>query len=96
MTDDWYNAGRVTFSDDGKYLLLSSSRDFKPTFGEEEFQNVYVDMQRVYLVTLAKETASPLAPKSDEVGKNDKEAGKKSGGPEKDNDKDAKEEKPSP
>ena len=26
-------------------------------------------MQRVYLVTLAKETANPLAPKSDEVGK---------------------------
>src|SRR5437016_14264153 len=26
-------------------------------------------MERVYLVTLAKETANPLAPKSDEVGK---------------------------
>ncbi len=37
VTDDWYTAGRVTFSDDGKYLMLSSSRDFKPTFGEEEF-----------------------------------------------------------
>jgi tricorn protease len=72
VTDDWYSAGRVAFSDDGKYLLLSSSRDFKPTFGEEEFENVYVDMQRVYLVTLAKETESPLAPKSDEVGKGDK------------------------
>ncbi len=50
-------------------MLLSSARDFKPTFGEEEFANVYRDMQRVYLVTLAKETANPLAPKSDEVGK---------------------------
>ena len=36
-------------------------RDFKPTFGEEEFENVYRDMERVYLVTLAKETESPLA-----------------------------------
>ncbi|PYK56393.1 MAG: protease [Verrucomicrobia bacterium] len=69
VTDNWYGSGEAVFSDDGKYLLLASARDFKPTFGEEEFTNVYRDMQRVYLVTLAKETANPLAPKSDEVGK---------------------------
>ncbi|HZR06206.1 MAG TPA: PDZ domain-containing protein [Candidatus Udaeobacter sp.] len=69
VTDSWYGSGEAVFSDDGKYLLLSSARDFKPTFGAEEFANVYRDMQRVYLVTLAKETANPLAPKSDEVGK---------------------------
>jgi tricorn protease len=69
VTDNWYGSGEAVFSDDGKYLLLSSARDFKPTFGDEEFANVYRDMERVYLVTLAKETANPLAPKSDEVGK---------------------------
>ncbi|PYL53251.1 MAG: protease [Verrucomicrobia bacterium] len=69
VTDTWYGSGEAVFSDDGKYLLLSSARDFKPTFGDEEFANVYRDMERVYLVTLAKETANPLAPKSDEVGK---------------------------
>src|SRR5437762_10769451 len=69
VTDNWYGSGEAVFSDDGKYLLLASAGDFKPTFGEEEFTNVYRDMQRVYLVTLAKETANPLAPKSDEVGK---------------------------
>src|SRR5216684_146725 len=72
VTDDWYASGNVTFSDDGKYLLLASSRDFKPIFGEEEFENVYRDMQRVYIVTLAKETEPPLAPRSDEVGKEKK------------------------
>jgi tricorn protease len=72
VTDNWYGAGEPVFSDDGKYLLLSSARDFKPTFAEEEFENVYVDMQRIYLVTLAKETESPLAPRSDEVGKEKK------------------------
>src|SRR5258708_6777406 len=71
VTDSWYGSGEAVFSDDGKYLLLSSARDFKPTFGDEEFANVYRDMQRVYLVTLAKETANPLAPKSDEVGKDE-------------------------
>ena len=69
VTDNWYGSGEPVFSDDGKYLLLTSARDFKPTFGEEEFANVYRDMQRVYLVTLAKETENPLGPKSDEVGK---------------------------
>jgi tricorn protease len=69
VTDNWYGSGEAVFNDDGKYLLLASARDFKPTFGDEEFANVYRDMQRVYLVTLAKETANPLAPKSDEVGK---------------------------
>ncbi len=65
-------SGRVAFSDDGKYLMLSSGRDFKPTFGEEEFGNIYVDMQRVYLVTLSKDTESPVGPRSDEVGKAEK------------------------
>ncbi|MEY2543965.1 MAG: tricorn protease, partial [Verrucomicrobiota bacterium] len=69
VTDNWYGSGEPVFSDDGKYLLLSSARDFKATFGEEEFANVYRDMERVYLVTLAKDTENPLGPKSDEVGK---------------------------
>nr|MBA2623435.1 PDZ domain-containing protein [Chthoniobacterales bacterium] len=72
VTDDWYASGDSVFSDDGKYLLLVSSRDFKPTFGQGDFTNVYRDMSRVYLVTLSKDTPSPLEPRSDEVGKDDK------------------------
>jgi len=72
VTDDWYSADNPVFSDDGKYLLLTSGRDFKPTFGQTDFSNVYRDLERIYLVTLAKETESPLAPRSDEVGKGDK------------------------
>ncbi len=59
MTDYWYSATNPTFSDDGKYLLLTSSRDFKPIFGQEDFAEVYRDMARVYLVTLAKDTENP-------------------------------------
>jgi tricorn protease len=69
VTDDWYSANNPTFSDDGKYLMLTSSRDFKPIFGRTDFSNVYRDLERVYLVTLAKETEAPLGPRSDEVGK---------------------------
>ncbi|HMJ06188.1 MAG TPA: S41 family peptidase [Chthoniobacterales bacterium] len=72
VTDNWYSAGDPAFSDDGKYLLLTSSRDFKPIFGQDDFAEVYRDMTRVYLVTLAKETENPLGPRSDEVGQAEK------------------------
>ena len=72
VTDGWYASGNPAFSDDGKYLLLSSGRDFKPLFGEEEFSEVYRDLERPYLVTLAKTTADPLKPLTDEVGSDDK------------------------
>ena len=83
VTDQWYASGDCVFSDDGKYLLLVSSRDFKPTFGQPDFSNVYRDMSRVYLVPLAKETKSPLGPRSDEVGdkkEKEKDADDKSSG----------------
>ena len=72
VTDEWYGSGDPVFSDDGKYLLLVSSRDFKPTFGQNDFVNIYRDMSRVYMITLSKDTPSPLEPRSDEVGKDDK------------------------
>jgi tricorn protease len=87
VTDGWYSADSPAFSDDGKYLFFTSSRDFKPLLGDTEFEHVYRDMQRIYLVTLAKATPSPFAPKSDEVtiniedkpaaAKEDKDAEKK-------------------
>jgi tricorn protease len=69
VTDEWYSADNATFSDDGKYLMLTSGRDYKPLFDETDFGNIYRDLERVYLVTLAKETENPLGPRSDEVGK---------------------------
>ena len=88
VTDDWYSADNATFSDDGKYLMLTSSRDFKPIFGQTDFSNVYRDLERVYLVTLAKETENPLGPRSDEVGKKkDKDKDKDKDGDKKDADK---------
>lgn len=69
VTDNWYSADNSTFSDDGKYLMLTSSRDFKPIFDQTDFNNVYRDLDRVYLVTLSKDTENPLGPRSDEVGK---------------------------
>ncbi len=74
VTDEWYPASLPCFSGDGKYLFFVSSRDFNPVFSRTEWNHAYVDMQRIYLVTLAKDTPSPFKPKSDEVGADDKPA----------------------
>jgi tricorn protease len=65
-TDGWYEASAPAFSDDGKYLVFASGRDFSPTYSEIEWEHVFRNLERVYLVTLAKATPSPFAPKSDE------------------------------
>jgi tricorn protease len=67
VTDGWYASSQPCFSGDGRYLFFVSNRDFNPTFSQTEWNHAYVDMQRVYLVTLAKDTPSPFKPKSDEV-----------------------------
>ncbi len=67
ISDDWYQAYGSVFSPDGKYLYYVSSRDFNPTYSNTEWNHSYSDMDKVYLVTLAKSTPSPLGPKNDEV-----------------------------
>ena len=66
-TDGWFEASNPEFSSDGKYLFFVSDRTFNPTYGQTEWNHVYTDMSRIYLVTLARDTKSPFAPKSDEV-----------------------------
>jgi tricorn protease len=67
VTDGQYAASQPCFSGDGKYLFFVSSRDFNPIYSQSEFNHAYVDMARIYFVTLAKDTPSPFKPKSDEV-----------------------------
>ncbi len=66
-TDGWFDVGSPEFSSDGKYLFFTSERSFTPTYGSTEWNHVYTDMERIYLVTLARDTRSPFAPKSDEA-----------------------------
>ena len=81
VTDGWYASGNPAFSSDGRYLFFVSSRNFAPNFGWTEFNQIYEDMDKIYLVTLSKETKSPFEPQSDEVkikrDNQEKESGKK-------------------
>ncbi|MEI8088598.1 MAG: S41 family peptidase [Opitutaceae bacterium] len=67
VTDGSYDSSHPNFSDDGKWLLFASARDYRPIYSDTEWNHAYLDMERIYMVALAKDTTSPFAPKSDEV-----------------------------
>ncbi len=67
VTDMWYSSGGASFSSDGKYLVFTSNRDFNPVYSQTEWNHAYVDMGRVYLAILSKDTPHPFAPKDDVV-----------------------------
>jgi tricorn protease len=67
VTDGWYSSYSPQFSNDGKYLLFTSDRDFNPVYSNTEWNHAYVDMSRIYLLMLSKNTPSPFAPEDNEV-----------------------------
>jgi tricorn protease len=67
VTDGWYGSSYPAFSSDGKYLFFISARDFNPVYSATEFNHAYLDMTKLYFVTLAKDTPNPFKPKQDEV-----------------------------
>lgn len=67
ITDGWYNSSSPNFSSDGKYLVFASARTFNPTYSNTEWNHVYNNMVKVYVLPLAKGAAIPLAPENDMV-----------------------------
>ncbi|MDI6698028.1 MAG: PDZ domain-containing protein [Candidatus Saccharicenans sp.] len=67
ITDNWYSSYSPCFSADGKYLFFVSDRDFNPVYSRTEWNHAYLNMSRIYLLTLTREVKSPFEPKSDEV-----------------------------
>ncbi len=67
VTDSWYTSAQPSFSNDGKYLLFSSDRDFNPIYSRTEWNHAYMAMSKIYMVILAKDTPSPFAPENNEV-----------------------------
>ncbi len=67
VTDNWYDSGSPSFSDDGKYIVFVSDRDFNPTYSETEWNHAYNKMSRVYLAVLDKATPSPFGFENDSV-----------------------------
>jgi tricorn protease len=62
-----------TWSPDGKYLYFASSRHENPIPSDVEFDFAILKSLGIYAVPLARDTASPLAPRSDEADRSDKD-----------------------
>jgi tricorn protease len=80
VTEGWYSSTNPGFSSDGKYLVFTSARDFNPIYSRTEWNHAYINMNKIYLVTLTKAAKSPFAPENNVVKieeekntKNDKE-----------------------
>lgn len=67
ITDQWHDSRGPAFSADGKYLLFVSDRTFNPIYSNTEWNHAYINMSKIYMVLLAKDTPSPFAPKNAEV-----------------------------
>jgi tricorn protease len=67
VTDEWFDAGSPSFSDDGRFLAFVSSRTFNPTYSRTEWNHAYSAMDKIYLVPLSRKTPSPFAYENDEA-----------------------------
>lgn len=79
VTEKWYNSDSPRFSEDGKYLIFNSDRDFNPIYSRIEWDYAYTNLSASYIVMLAKDTPSPMLPKDGPAAtpkeKTDKEDG---------------------
>jgi tricorn protease len=73
VTDGWYNSTNPVFSDDGKFLLFVSDRDFNPIYSQTEWNIAYRDMSKIYMAILSKDTENPFAAKNDVVNEKETE-----------------------
>ncbi len=67
ITSEFYNNNQPTFDPDGKYLYVSTNRNFSPVYSDYEGTFVYPNATHLAAICLRKDVKSPLAPKNDEV-----------------------------
>ena len=83
VTSGFYTDMSPSFDPDGKYLYFLTNRTFKPIYSDLQNTWIYPNSTNIAIVTLDKDTVSPLAPKNDttavkkdEEKKDDKDAKK--------------------
>lgn len=65
VTSGFYTDMNPVFDPDGKYLYFLTNRNFKPVYSDFDNTWVYPNATSIAVVTLDKNTISPLAPKND-------------------------------
>ena len=66
VTNGFYDDYNPVFDPDGKYLFFNSNRSWYPQYSRFEDNFTYVLASDICVATLQADTASPLAPESDE------------------------------
>lgn len=66
LSEPFANDFSPVFDPKGRYLYFISTRHENPTFSESEFNVATLKMTGIYAATLARDTPSPFAPRSDE------------------------------
>ena len=88
VTSGMFDDANPVFDRKGDYLYFRRRGNFVPLYGETDTSFLYAGTEQLCLVTLRADQKSPLAPKSDEEGPEEKDAEKKD-----DEKKDGKDEK---
>ncbi len=74
VTSGFYNAGSPAFDEDGKYLFLTTSQSFQPSYSDFDNSFIYSNSSKLAAISLQKKTPSILAEKNDTVNvKTDKD-----------------------
>lgn len=77
VTSAYYSDMNPVFDPEGKYLYFYSNRNFNPVYSDMDATWIYPNSTNLFVATLRKDLASPLAPKTDEEAvKEDKPADK--------------------
>lgn len=67
ITDMWYSSYGGNFSKDGRSLLFVSNRTFSPTYSNTEWNHIYNNMSKIYLLPLTNDKGYPYFIKNDTV-----------------------------
>ncbi len=66
VTEGYYSDNGVAFDQNGKYLYMTSTRSFAPSFGQYEFSLKVQNADRIYVLPLAADTPNPLVSANEE------------------------------
>jgi len=67
VTSGFYTDNQAVFDPEGKYLYVSTNRDFSPIYSDFDNTWIYPDATVIGAIPLRKDIASPLAEKNDAV-----------------------------
>jgi tricorn protease len=72
VTSGYSWTGNPVFDPDGKYLYVETNRSLKPSYGDIDNSWIYANTTEIAAIPLRADVASPLAPRNDVEGKEEK------------------------